>query len=117
MSRDLFWQATDRYREAESDGWSAFMAFIDERNDYSLGIWEVELDDLVDELIDRYHRTTHPGRRLSAGDLTEACLNVTLRGRSLFETVAASPSSLALHVDSSLMDAWDEDRVRHLDLL
>jgi hypothetical protein len=92
------------------------MAYFDERDDYSLGVWHVELDDLSAELAAHYRRLPTPGTHLSAIDIEEASLNVTLRGRAMFDRVLASPGSLALYVDSTLMDAWDDDYMRHLDV-
>ena len=113
MTRDLFWAAVAEYGEPSHDGWLTLMRFIDGRDDYSLAMFESDLEAVSTELQQRYEEVVAPQRRLPQMDIDVAVENACLLGRGVFDSVMASPDSLRRYVDGALGDVLAEERATY----
>ena len=109
MSRDLFWRAVAEYSEASHDGWLSLMRFIDGRNEYSLAIFAWELEEVTDDLRQRYVSAVAPDERLSQNELEVAVENACLLGKAVFDGVMTSPDLLSRYVDGALGGVFAEE--------
>jgi hypothetical protein len=89
------------------------MRFIDGRNDYSLAILELELEEVRDDLRQRYVRAVAPQQRLPQDKLEVAVENACLLGKGVFDGVMTSPDLLSRYVDGVLGDFFAEQRAAY----